>query len=151
MALRVASWVALVSLGVAAPLQAREYYYFNKPEVSREQYVADKLECDRLAGGVAPRDVGPIYVPQNSNLTAGQNALATGLAALFAGLMLGGQDRRTILAVERTCMADKGYGRYRVEKVVVQEIEDLKDGDARVARYFALATTAHPTGERIKE
>jgi hypothetical protein len=37
---------------LAAPVAAREYYYFNKPTVTRDQYVADKAECDALAGGV---------------------------------------------------------------------------------------------------
>lgn len=141
-----------VALAVApVPLLARDYYYFNKPQVARDQYVADKLECDRLAGGVAPKDIGPVYVMGNPNLTVGQNALAVGIASLFAGLIGGGEDRRLMRAVERTCMADKGYGRYKVEKAVVAEIDKLKDQDARIDRYFALAATAQPIGERIKE
>lgn len=136
---------------MTVPATAREYYYFNKPGVSRDQYVADKLECDQLAGRVQPEDIGPVYVSQNPNLTAGQNALAVGIASLFAGLMGGGEQRKAMRAVERTCMADKGYARYEVEKPVVREIEKLEDDSARIDRFFALAATDAPVGVRIKE
>ena len=136
---------------VSAPAAARDYYYFNKPGVTRDQYVADKLECDRLAGGVQAADIGPVYVQQNPNLTAGQNALAVGIASLFAGLIGGGENRKAMRAVERTCMADKGYARYEVDKPVVREIEKMEDVDARIERYFALAATDAPVGVRIKE
>ncbi len=141
----------IMGMSFSAPAQARDYYYFNKPSVSREDYVAAKLECDRLAGGVSPTDVGPIYVAQNPNLTVGQNAAAAGIASLFAGLILGGENRKVMRAVERTCMADKGYGRYKVEKPFVTEIAKLKSEGDRVDRYFALATMERPVGERIKE
>jgi hypothetical protein len=141
----------LIGAMSAAPVQARDYYYFNKPSVSRADYVSAKLECDRLAGGVSPTDIGPIYVAQNPNLTVGQNAAAAGMAALFAGLILGGENRKVMRAVERTCMADKGYGRYKVEKPFVTEIAKLKSESDRIDRYFALATTENPVGERIKE
>jgi hypothetical protein len=48
-------------------------------------------------------------------------------------------------------MADKGYGRYRVDKAMVKDIEKLKDDDARIARLFALASAEQPVGERVKE
>jgi hypothetical protein len=136
---------------VTMPAVARDYYYFNKPGVTRDQYVADKLECDRLTGGVQPVDIGPVYVQQSPNLTAGQNALAVGIASLFAGLMGGGENRKAMRAVERTCMADKGYARYQVDKPVVREIEKIADVDARIDRYFALAATDAPVGARMKE
>ncbi len=136
---------------LSSPAQARDYYYFNKPGVSRDDYVVAKQECDRLAGGVAPTDVGPVYVVSNSNLTYGQNAAAAAIAGLFAGLILGGENRKAMRAVERTCMADKGYGRYKVEKPFVTEIAKLKSDADRIDRYFALATTQSPVGERIKE
>jgi hypothetical protein len=143
----------LVVLPVKA-VTAREYYYFNKPSVTREAYVADKTECDQLAGGVTrSKYQGPstVYVPQSSTLTAGQNAAAVAIASLFAGLMFGGIDKRAAASVERTCMADKGYGRYRVDKAMVKDIEKLKDDDARIARLFALASAEQPVGERVKE
>ena len=136
---------------VMVPAMARDYYYFNKPGVTRDQYVADKLECDRLAGGVQPVAIGPVYVQQSPNLTAGQNALAVGIASLFAGLMGGGENRKAMRAVERTCMADKGYARYEVDKPMVREIEKIEDVDARIDRYFALAATDAPVGARMKE
>ncbi len=145
---------ALVLLLGATQVSARDYYYFYKANIPRETYVADREECERLAGGVTRTGAGvpsTYYVPGNPNLTAGQNALAAGLAGLFAGLMMGGQIRKTVSAVERTCMADKGYARYGVDKAVVKDIEKLDSIDARVERYFALATASAPVGERIKE
>lgn len=146
---------AIIAIACSSQVvHARDYYYFNKPDVSRDQYVADKTECDRLADGVtAPKYQGPstVYVPGNPNLTTGQNAVAAGLAGLFAGLLLGGVDKKAIRSVERTCMADKGYGRYKVEKALVEDIEKIKAPDERINRYFALASASAPTGERIKE
>ena len=141
----------IIGAALPAPAHARDYYYFNKPGVSRDDYVLAKQECDRLAGGVSPKDIGPVYVAQNPNLTVGQNAAAAGIASLFAGLILGGENRKVMRAVERTCMADKGYGRYKVEKPFVTEIAKLKSEGERIDRYFALATTQYPAGERIKE
>lgn len=136
---------------VPARLQAGEHYYFNKPNVSREQYVADRVLCDRLAGGVSAPGSTTVYVPQYSNLTAGQNAAAVGIAMLFAGLIRGKENRKIVHAVERTCMADRGYGRFSVEKALVADIDRLKSQDERVERYFALATATQPVGKRIKE
>lgn len=140
----------LLSCLIAQPVEARDFYYFNRPNVTREQYVADKSECDRLMGGVtiASRYV---YMPQNSSLTATQNAAAAGIAALFAGMVAGGERRRTMLFVERTCMADKGYARFQVDKDTLRAIEKLNDDQARLDRYFELAATNEPVGERIKE
>jgi hypothetical protein len=141
----------IIGLCTSTSALARDYYYFNKPGVSRDDYVAAKLECDRLAGGVSPKDVGPVYVVSNPNLTAGQNAAAVAIGSLFAGLLLGGENRKVMRAVERTCMADKGYGRYKVEKAFVTDIAKLKSDNDRVDRYFALATMDSPVGERMKE
>lgn len=150
MAFRISA-VLLIVFVTSAPVQAREYYYFNKANVSREQYVADRDECDRLAGGAGFQGPSGAYVPPNPNLTTSQNAAVAGLTGLFAGLMRGGEVRRLQRAVERTCMADKGYGRYRADKSVVAAIQKLKSVELQVERYFALATSAQPIGERMKE
>lgn len=141
----------LVVAALPLPLHAREYYYFNRPNVSREQYVADRDECDRLAGGAGYSGPGVVYTSVNSNLTTSQVAAVAGIAGLFAGLMRNGEVRRLQQSVERTCMADKGYLRYRVDKAVVSTIEQLKAPELRVERYFALAAAKQPIGERIKE
>jgi hypothetical protein len=150
MILRAVSLLALAAVFFASPACARDYYYFNKSNVSRDGYVADKLECDRLTGGVANKGT-PIFVATGGGFSPGQNAAIAGAATLFAGLILGGEDKKTKRAVERTCMADKGYGRYKVEKAFVSEIDKLKTDDERIDRYFALAAMATPVGERIKE
>ncbi len=151
MADSIRAWIVIALVLTPTELQAGEHYYFNKPNVDRDQYIADKVECDRLAGGVSAPESKTIYVPQNSNLSAVQNATVVGIASLFAGLVLGNENRKVIRAVERTCMADKGYGRYRVEKSFVQDIEKLKSQKERTERYFSLASAVQPVGERIKE
>ncbi|MBB4640002.1 hypothetical protein [Rhizorhapis suberifaciens] len=149
----IGSATILFATGNSAAL-AREYYYFYKPNVSRDEYVADRSECDRLSGGVTAKGAGlpsTYYMPRNSNLTAGQNAIAAGLAGLFTGLMSGSAVRKTTNTVERTCMADKGYLRYAVDKLVVKNIEKLSRIEDRVEHYFALATAGLPVGKRIVE
>jgi hypothetical protein len=136
---------------VAAPAQARDYYYFHKAKVTPEAYRADREECDRLMGGAAASGRPPVYVAQNNNLTAGQNAAAAGIASLFAGLLIPDEHRRTVDAIERTCMADKGYDRYRVSKQLAKEMDGIKDPEARLARYFAMAAADEPVGERMVE
>ena len=138
-------------LFAATPASAREYYYFYRANTPRETYIADREACERLAGGVDRRAGPMVYMPYNRNLTGAQNGLAQGLAGLFIGLMSGGETRRTMSVVERTCMADKGYARYEVDRQVVKDIEKLGDVDARIERYFALATADTPTGKRMKE
>lgn len=142
--------VALLSSSVSPGL-AREYYYFHKSGVTREQFIADREECERLSGGVRHIDPGTIHVYQRNSLSAGQNALATGIASLFAGMVGSGQDRRTMSMVERTCMADKEYQRYRVEKAVVTDIDKLPSDEEKLDRHFSMAGAAEPIGERIVE
>jgi hypothetical protein len=141
-------WVMLPSAA-----SAREYYYYHKPDVSRERYAADRLVCDKLAGGVvAPgSQLTTIYVPQYSTLSPGANAASVAIVSLFAGLLIGDGRKPIVNAVERTCMADKGYARYKVDKGMVQAIEALPAAEARVERYFTLATAPTPAGTRIKE
>lgn len=54
-------------------------------------------------------------------------------------------------SVERTCMADKGYGRFEIEESIGEEIDKVKDENARLERMFALAASPQPIGKRIKE
>lgn len=132
-------------------VQAREYYYFHKTGIAKEQFSADRAECERLSGGIHRRGSRTIYVPQYNNLSAGQNAAAVAIASLFAGMISGGQDRKTMSIVERTCMADKGYDRYRVDRTVVQNIEKLPTQEERLERHFAMAATSDPVGEEVVE
>ena len=143
---------ALMLAMIAAPAQAREYYYFHRANVTHERYAADRIACDRLAGGVrAPQRSTNMLVPQYSTLSPTTNAASVAIASLFAGLLLRDSGKDTIRLVERTCMADKGYARYRVEKPVVVAIDKLPTDEAKIERYFALATASVPTGERISE
>lgn len=144
--------LTLIAAAVGQPgaVAARDYYYFNRTDVSREQFAADRQHCLELADGAkVPRVPG--YTPPNPALTGMQNAVAVGIAAMFAGFMRGNETRRIGWQIERTCMADKGYARYRVAKALVREIEKIDDRNVKVDRLFALAAAREPVGERIKE
>jgi hypothetical protein len=143
--------VLIVALGfTASAASAREYYYFNKASVSREQFIAERTECLELSGDVkVPRTSA--YVPYNNSMTGTQNAAAAGIAGLFMGLMRGSEERRLGREVERTCMADKGYQRYVADKKLLSEIDKIDAQDTRIERYFALASTSQPVGEKVKE
>jgi hypothetical protein len=117
-------------------------WYFNKPGVSRDAYMADVAECIELAGGARPRT---IYAPYSPNI------IAAGANAFFAGMMRSAERRRMRNMVERTCMADKGYGRFEVDNAVLNEIHDLPTEAARLDRLFGLASAAAPIGERMAE
>lgn len=134
------SFVAACLCFVSAA-EARGYYY-NKPGVSREAYMADVGECIELAGGVRPGPMPYVYTP---------NIYAAGAAAFFGGMMRGAERRRLRGMVERTCMADKGYARYEVNDAVLDEIEDLRTQEERIDRLFGLAASSAPIGTRARE
>ena len=137
---RGAAFVA-ASLLVCGAAEARGYY-FNKPGVSREAYMADVAECIELAGGVRPSSP---FVPYSPNI------YAAAAGAFFAGMMRSRERRRLSSMVERTCMADKGYARYEVDNAVLDEIHDLSTLEARLDRLFGLAASATPIGQRTRE
>lgn len=129
------------SLLVCGAADARGYY-FNKPGVAREAYMADVAECIELAGGVRP---GIPYVPYSPGL------IAAGVNGFFSGMMRSRERRRLSNMVERTCMADKGYARYEVDDAALDEIHDLPTVEARLERLFGLAASATPIGQRTRE
>jgi hypothetical protein len=138
---------------IASPAAAADRYYFNKPGISRDAYAADVAECAELAGGArATGTTGPVYVTY-PNTTAGAAGAAIGL--LFAGLIAGSaakKERRLMRrSVERTCMADKGYGRFEIEEPVGEALDGIRDESVRLDRMFALAAAAEPVGRRMKE
>ncbi len=134
-------WFLLVVLGLATPAQAAEPYYFHRAGVSRETYIADVKRCQELAGGAHAPHVPTPYNP---------NIYANAAGAFFSGLFQGGADRRIKRAVERTCMADKGYARMQVSKAEIAHVLELKD-EARMDGLFALASSPQPIGQRIAE
>lgn len=135
-----ASFVA-ASLFLASPAHARGYY-FNKPGVSREAYVADVTECTELAAGARAGDVPTPYNP---------NLIATGVVALFAGMARSADRRRISRMIERTCMADRGYMRYEVNNAVINEIARLPTEAEQMERLFGLASSSRPIGQRVVE
>lgn len=139
--LTTAAAAAATLLGATAA-SAGPRYYFNKPGVPLETYMADIAECGELAGGARAKDV---YVPYSPN------PWAAGAGAFFGALMRGAETRRLRASIERTCMADKGYRRMEVETAVIKEIETLPNEKARLERLFALASSDKPIGKRVPE
>jgi hypothetical protein len=139
---------AVMALLAPAPAAARDHYYFNRPNVSREAYAADIAECTELAGGARAPKMGPVYV-MVPNTPYG--AIGAGIGILFAGLLQGNPDKRVKRSVERTCMADKGYGRFEVEEDLIDEIKAIADEQARLDRMFALASAENPIGRKMAE
>lgn len=134
----------------SVPAFAKEHYYFNKNGVSREEFAQDRKTCLELAGAVDVKSPG-VYVANNSNLTTTQNAAVAGIAGLFAGMMERARERRVGRSVERTCMADKGYVRFVVEKDVIAAISKLKSDTDRLDRLFEMAAAAQPVGTKGNE
>ena len=133
--------VATTFLLCAVPAAASGYY-FNKPGVSREAYMADVAECIELAGGARASSVAVPYSP---------NLYAAAAGAFFAGIIRSRESRRLHSSVERTCMADKGYGRYEVSNAVLREIRNLDSEEERLNRLFGLASSNEPIGRRMAE
>ena len=147
---------ALVSAALfAAPAAARDYYYFNKPRVDRQDYLEDRLACDELAGGTLRRSTDRTLMNQqiwqNNNLTAGQSAAAAGIASLFVSLFDGAEQRRMAWQVERICLADKGYRRFEMDKAEWKAIDEVEDPATRIDQWFALASSGQPRGKEMYE
>ena len=132
--------LALSALLVSAPATAGEPYYFHKPQVARDAYIADVAECTELAGGVRVA-TRMIYSPNMYQQMAN---------AIFAPLFAGAERRRIQSRVERTCMADKGYRRMAVAKPTINAIRKLEAKD-RLDRLFALASDAVAIGKEKPE
>ena len=127
-------------LVLSAPATAGEPYYFHKPQVGREAYMADVDECATLAGGVR--------VAKQAIYSA--NPYQQMASAFFAPLIAGAERRRIQSRVERTCMADKGYRRMAVDKPTINAIRKL-EGRERLDRLFALASDAVAIGKEMPE
>jgi len=125
-----------VALLVGTAASAAEPSYFHKPNVERERFVTDYLQCEELAGGVR-RSTHQVY---SANLYA---VLAV---SIFAGFMSSREQRANMQHVMRTCMADKGYRRVEASKSIRKELKGLSS-EARVERLFALAASPEPEGK----
>lgn len=112
------TWLIAVTLAASAtfglPAMAKDgnsnapYYFFNQPGVSREQALADLLECGDLAGGVQP--------PGSDTYTYSPGIIAAGVNGFLQGMERGQQRRNMVGAAFRKCMAIKGYQRFEMTK-----------------------------------
>lgn len=147
---KAAQTLGLLLLLTPQVVLAREYYYFNKVGVSRDSFVKDRTTCLELAGA-AKVPPSAAYTPYNRSLSASQNAAAAGIAGLLTGLTRGAEERRISLSVERTCMADKGYARFTIDKKTIHDISKMTDETAQLERYFELAAQENPIGKKAVE
>ena len=134
---RTGSALSAALFGASAAAAAQPIYY-NKAEVTRDQYAADYGECDGLAGGVAR----PHYFVVSPNI-------AVAAAGSFFAAFLGGAEQRGMMrAVLRTCMADKGYRRIRMSEGSEARVRKLKEQDKDEAMY-QLASGLEIEGELL--
>ena len=139
----------------AVPAHARDYYFFNKQGVSRQDYLADRVVCDQLAGVATHK--GPdmtaanIQIWQNQNLSVGQAASAAGIASFMLAFVAASERRKLVRQVERICLADKGYRRFEMPKSAYGAIEKSSEQVERIDRWFALAAAEKPDGKEMHE
>ncbi len=124
-----------------------EPYYFSKPGVTRADYVADVSQCSELAGEASYRS-GPTNTRYRDNMAG---AIGTGFGLILVSIMAVGEQKRMKRAVERTCMADKGYVRRQIDRGFLNDIRGIKDKDARISRFFEYASAEHPSGKAMSE
>lgn len=143
------------ALMLAAPVAARDYYFFNKPGVSRQDYLADRLLCDQLAGNskVQSPDMtaANTQIWQNPGLSTGQAAAAAGITSFLLSFVQAAERRRMVRQIERICLADKGYRRFEMDKQAFQQIEKIEDAALRIDSWFQLASAAQPAGKEMPE
>ncbi len=129
-------------LGLMAVPALAEPYYFHQPGIDREQYAEDVTICRELAGMGDAKDV---YVPYSTNI------YATMAGAFIGGFLNSREQRRYEQAIERTCMADKGYTRVSIDKKELKRIRKLDSDEARIDALFTLAAAPEAEGEVLPE
>jgi hypothetical protein len=132
--------ITSAALLASAGAQAAEPFFFHKAAVEREQFVAEYMECEELASGVArPRQNA--YSP---------NMYAMAIGSIFAGFMASRERRGNVESVLRICMADKGYRRVEVSRLTIRELNKLSP-EARVDELFRLAASSEPQGRILPQ
>ena len=140
--LKRAGLIGAACLAVVATPALAEPYYFHKAGVDRERFVEDVVICRELAGtGRAPTSVVP-YSP---------NLYATMVTALVSGFLNSRERRQHQQAIERICMADKGYARVAIPKDEFKRIRALEEDLERMDALFALASASTRQGEELPE
>jgi len=142
MASKIFRWAALPALCLSTPAAAGEPYYFHQPGIDRETYAADVTVCRELAG---MGTVGSTPMPYSANIYA---AMAN---AFLSGFLRGAEERRHQAAIERTCMADKGYARVAIAKTELKRIRELPGDEARMDALFTLAAAEEKMGKDLAE
>ena len=135
-----ASFVAAM-FGVTTPALAGPYY-FHRAGVERDRFVEDVEICRELSGaGRANKTT----MPYNANIYA---AMA---GAFIGGFLNSRVQRKHESAIERICMADKGYTRVAIPKSEFKRIRALDDDTARLEALHALASSTKRLGEELPE
>lgn len=155
--------IRLLVVGVSAalafmlpkPVLARDYYFFNKPGVTRQDYLSDRLLCDQLAGSSTAlrpdMTAATRQIWQNPNLSTGQAAAAAGITSFMLSFVQAAERRRMVRQIERICLADKGYRRFEMNKDAYKVIENVDDDALRIDGWFQLASSIEPLGKEMPE
>ncbi len=131
-----------VGLGMIAAPALAEPYYFHQAGIPRDSYAADVTACRELAG---MGEVRRAATPYSANI------YATMATAFLSGFLHGAQERRHQAAIERTCMADKGYARVAIAKAELKRIRGLPSDEARMDALFTLAAAPEKLGKDLVE
>lgn len=142
MRITLCGFAVAAGLGVIAAPALAEPYYFHQAGVPRDSYTADVTACRELAG---MGEVQRTATPYSANIYA---AMA---GAFLNGFLHGAQERRHQAAIERTCMADKGYARVAIAKAELKRIRALPSDEARMDALFTLAAASEKQGKDLSE
>jgi hypothetical protein len=129
-------FAVLPLVAAASPAVAGEPYYFHKPGIAAEAYVADMAACRGAASG------------QVEEAETGRPASVTTVAAvqLLAAFLNSRNVRTQQQAAETDCMAGKGYERVALDEAEFARIRRIEDNGERLEALFALATASTPAG-----
>ena len=144
-------WLVLVA-AIAAPVAAQAAVYQHKAGVTPEDFLADQAACVKLASPPRPvRSQGPVVVaPYNSDLSAGQNAAAAGVAAGLASLQQALDSRALRRDNFDACMATRGYVR-RVLSYNDSKALGAMTPEEKARRLAEMAAAANPTDRIAKD
>ncbi len=142
MKFRKAAIGAVLVWGLASTPALAGPYYFHKPGVEREAYVEDVTLCRELSDMGESKRTSTPYTP---------NLYAVAAASLLSGFMNSRNQRNHEQAIERICMADKGYARVSIDKSEFKKIRKLKNDDDRMEALFTVAAAPDAIGEELPE
>jgi hypothetical protein len=145
-------WLVLAAAIFAAPVAAQAAVYQHKAGVTPEAFLADQTACVKLASPPQPvkRPSQVVTVPNNPNLSAGQNAAAAGAAAGLIAIQQALDNRALRRDNFDACMAARGYVR-RVLSYRDDHALNAMTPEEKAARLAEMAAAPNPTDRIAKD